>query len=67
MALAVFVPLVAGVHPRMASSRAGLSSTAALEPPGLFGINYGVATPLVAVAAHLAYGLVLGLLLGARP
>jgi hypothetical protein len=51
----------------MASSRAGLSSTAALEPPGLFGINYGVATPLVAVAAHLAYGLVLGLLLGARP
>jgi hypothetical protein len=66
MALAVFVPLVAGVHPRMASSRAGLASTAALEPPGLFGLNYGVATPVVAVAAHLVYGLALGLLLGAR-
>ena len=63
MALAVLVPLFAGVHPRMASNRAGPSSTASLEPPGLFGLNYGIETPVVAVAAHLAYGALLGALL----
>jgi hypothetical protein len=34
-----------------------------LEPPGLFGLNYGVQTPVVTVVAHLAYGIALGLLL----
>lgn len=63
VALAVLVPVMAGVHPRMASDRAGPSSTAALEPPGLFGLNYGPQTPLVAVIAHVAYGVALGLLL----
>lgn len=62
-ALAVIVPLLAGVHPRMDSHRAGPASTAVLEPPGLFALNYGAQTPLVAVAAHLAYGALLGLLL----
>lgn len=66
VALAVIVPVLAGVHPRMASSRAGLTSTAALEPPGLFALSYGVQTPAVALAAHLAYGVLLGTLLGAR-
>jgi hypothetical protein len=65
IALAVLVPLLAGVHPRMASHRAGPASTAALEPPGLFALNYGVQTPLVAVAAHVVYGMLLGLLLTA--
>jgi hypothetical protein len=64
--LTVLVPSFAGVHPRMASERAGPSTTAGLEPPGLLGNNYGLQTPLVAVAAHLAYGIALGLLLGAR-
>lgn len=63
VALTVLVPLLAGVHPRMASHRAGPASTAVLEPPGLFAFNYGVQTPVVTVAAHLAYGFVLGLLL----
>jgi hypothetical protein len=63
VALTVLVPLLAGVHPRIASDRAGLSSTAALEPPGLAGLNYGGETPLVAIAAHLVYGIGLGLLL----
>lgn len=65
VALTVFVPLLAGVHPRMASHRAGPTSTAVLEPPGLLGLNYGTQTPLVAVGAHLAYGIALGLLLQA--
>jgi hypothetical protein len=66
VALAVLVPVMAGVHPRMASERAGPSTTAVLEPPGLFGLNYGARTPLVAVAAHVVYGVALGLLLTAR-
>ena len=66
VALTVLVPLLAGVHPRIASDRAGPDSTAALEPPGLAGLNYGARTPLVAVAAHLAYGIALGVLLKAH-
>lgn len=66
VALTVLVPLLAGVHPRMASHRAGPASTAVLEPPGLLGLNYGAATPLVAVAAHLLYGIALGVLFHAR-
>ncbi|MGH9229460.1 MAG: hypothetical protein ACRD07_12190 [Acidimicrobiales bacterium] len=65
VALAALVPLLPGIHPRMASQRAGPASTAALEPPGLFALNYGLQTPLVAVAAHVVYGMLLGLLLTA--
>jgi hypothetical protein len=61
--LTVLVPLLAGIHPRMASNRAGPASTAVLEPPGLLGLNYGSQTPAVAIIAHLAYGVALGLLL----
>jgi hypothetical protein len=64
VALTVLVPLLPGVHPRMASERAGPKSTAALEPPGLVALNYGAATPLVALVAHVVYGAVLGLFLG---
>src|SRR5690242_8541070 len=53
VALLVLVPVVAGAHPRMASYRAGPSSTAWLEPPGLLGLNYGAQTPAVAIAAHV--------------
>lgn len=63
VALLVIVPLLPGVHPRMASERAGLSAGPGLEPPGLFGLNYGRETPLVALLAHVAYGIALGVLL----
>lgn len=66
ISLGVLLPLLPGVHPRMASRRAGPASTAVLEPPGLFALNYGVQTPAVTLAAHLVYGTVLGLLLQAR-
>jgi len=66
VALTLLVPLLGGVHPRIASDRAGPSSTAALEPPGLLGLNYGPQTPIVAIAAHLAYGIALGVLLSAH-
>ena len=63
VALLVIVPLLPGVHPNMASERAGLEQKAALEPPGLLGLNYGVETPVVAMVAHIAFGITLGLLL----
>jgi hypothetical protein len=63
VALTALVPLLAGIHPRMASRRAGPASTAILEPPGLLALNYGSQTPAVAILAHLAYGVALGLLL----
>ncbi len=63
VALTVLVPLLPGVHPRMASERAGPDWLATLEPPGLLATNYGLATPLVTIAAHLVYGAALGLAL----
>jgi hypothetical protein len=62
VALLVLLPLLPGLHPRMASPRAGPGSAAVLEPPGLLGLNYGIQTPVVAIAAHVAFGAVLGTL-----
>jgi hypothetical protein len=66
VALTVILPMIVGVHPRMASNRAGPQSLAVLEPPGLVGLNYGAQTPLVTIAAHIAYGIALGALLEVR-
>src|SRR5688572_14645091 len=63
VAMTVIVPLLPGVHPRMASERAGPASRAALEPPGLLALNYGRETALVTVAAHVLYGVALGIFL----
>lgn len=63
VALAVLVPLLPGVHPRMASERAGPETTATLEPPGLLATNYGLGTPLIALVAHVVYGATLGAVL----
>jgi hypothetical protein len=61
VALLVIVPLLPGVHPHMASERAGLSAGAALEPPGLLAMNYGAETPVVTLVAHIVFGVALGL------
>jgi hypothetical protein len=66
VALTIFVPLLPGVHPHMASERAGLASGAVLEPPGLLALNYGAQTPTVTIVAHVLFGAALGLLLGVR-
>lgn len=60
----VLIPLLPGIHPRMASERAGPADGPSLEPPGLMALNYGRSSPVVAIVAHLAYGVLLGLLLG---
>jgi hypothetical protein len=58
--LLVVLPLLPGVHPRMASEHQGPEPTRELEPPGVMGLNYGRRTPFVLVAAHLLYGAILG-------
>lgn len=58
--LLVLLPALPGLHPRMASETTGPEPTRGLEPPGFMALNYGRRTPLIALAAHLAYGVILG-------
>ncbi len=48
------------VHPRMADAIQGPTPTRWLQPPGFLALNYGRRTPLVVLATHVAYGIVLG-------
>jgi hypothetical protein len=48
------------VHPRMGTPSTAAPSVALLEPPGFLMLNYGLRTPLVSLAAHVAYGTVVG-------
>lgn len=62
-ALTLIIPLLPGIHPRMASDRQGPDGDVTLEPPGLLGLNYGRSTAAVTLAAHVAYGTLLGMTL----
>jgi hypothetical protein len=53
----VLLPLV---HPRMASPLTAADSAPLLEPPGFLLLNYGRSTPVVTLAAHTAYGTIVG-------
>lgn len=57
--------LLPAVHPRMGSTLSAATSSPLLEPPGFMLLNYGRATPLVTIAAHLAYGAIVGWFTGA--
>ncbi len=54
------LPLLPGVHPRMASDFTGPQPTTRLEPPGFLATNYGRTTPAVTLFAHVVYGAILG-------
>jgi uncharacterized membrane protein YagU involved in acid resistance len=58
--LAVLMPVLPGMHPRMVSEYYGPSPNRRLQPPGFFALNYGYHTPLVSLLAHIAYGATLG-------
>jgi hypothetical protein len=59
--LVTVMPLLPGLHPRMASEQRGPTPTRQLEPPGFLALNYGRRTPLSVLLAHLIYGAILGL------
>ncbi|HEX2241217.1 MAG TPA: hypothetical protein VHJ82_08780 [Actinomycetota bacterium] len=63
VALTIIVPLLPGIHPRMASERSGPDARHVLEPPGLFAHNYGRQTTAVTLMAHMIYGALLGIFL----
>jgi hypothetical protein len=48
------------IHPRMGTPSTAAPEVALLEPPGFLMLNYGPRTPLVSLAAHIAYGAVVG-------
>lgn len=56
----VLLPLV---HPRMGTPYSDAGSVALLEPPGFMARNYGLQTPVVSVAAHIAYGTIIAVFL----
>jgi hypothetical protein len=56
--------LLPAVHPRMGTSATAADSSPLLEPPGFMLVNYGRATPVVTIVAHLAYGAVVGVFTG---
>jgi len=58
--LAVGVPLLPALHPRMAGEEYGPSPTKQLEPPGFMALHYGPRTPISVVLAHVIYGAILG-------
>ena len=60
LVLVAAMPILPGIHPRMASEHHGPEPTRDLEPPGFLALNYGPRTPVVALLAHGLYGAVLG-------
>lgn len=58
--LVAVMPVLPGLHPRMATEHRGPEPTRALEPPGFMALNYGRGTPLVTLFAHALYGAILG-------
>jgi hypothetical protein len=62
-ALTLIIPLLPGIHPRMASERSGPTGRNTLEPPGLLALNYGRETALVTIVAHALFGAILGIFL----
>lgn len=59
--IAVFLPLLPYIHPRLATEYDGPTALRRLEPPGPFGLNYGRATPATTVLSQTIYGLVFAL------
>ena len=57
--------LLPAVHPRMGTPMSAADSSPLLEAPGFMLMNYGRATPVVTILAHLAYGAIVGWFIGA--
>jgi hypothetical protein len=58
--LTVILPMLPGVHPRMASEQAGPTARRQLEPPGFLALHYGRRTPISVILTHAIYGAILG-------
>ena len=52
--------LLPAVHPRMGTPSSAADSSPLLEAPGFMLLNYGRATPVLTILAHMAYGAIVG-------
>lgn len=59
----ILLPLV---HPRMGTPETAADEIALIEPPGFLLLNYGRNSAFVAIAAHVAYGAIIGLIVKVR-
>ena len=50
------------VHPRIATAETAANDIALIEPPGFLLLNYGRNSFIVALVAHIAFGIVIGLI-----
>ena len=57
--VSVLLPVV---HPRMATPDTAANEITLIEPPRFLMLNYGRSTFLVTLAAHVAYGALVGLI-----
>jgi uncharacterized membrane protein YagU involved in acid resistance len=58
--LAVGMPVMPALHPRMANEQYGPTVVRQLEPPGSFALHYGIQTPVSVLIAHAVFGAILG-------
>ena len=58
--LAVALPALPALHPRMANEQYGPTVARQLEPPGFLGLHYGIRTPISVLVAHTIFGVILG-------
>lgn len=58
--LTVIIPILPGLHPRMASEHQGPTVVRQLEPPGFLALHYGIQTPISVVIAHILFGIIFG-------
>lgn len=59
--IAVFLPTLPYIHPRLATEFDGPDAVRRIEPPGAFGLNYGGMTPAWTMLAQCLFGLVLAI------
>jgi len=53
--------LLPAVHPRIGTPETAANEVALIEPPGFLMLNYGRSTFLITLAAHVLYGIIVGL------
>jgi uncharacterized membrane protein YagU involved in acid resistance len=64
--LAVALPALPALHPRMANEQYGPTVVRQLEPPGFLGLHYGIRTPVSVIIAHVVFGAILGVFYAVR-
>lgn len=60
MSMVLVNVLLPAVHPRIGTPDSAADEVALIEPPGFLMLNYGTNTFVVMLAAHVAYGAIVG-------